>query len=92
MNCLISRTSMDTATYPKSTLRWEFVANQREYYKAFLQGQPCALTEEKVDLLNSIDFTWKVDRSRLRHRQSVDTAGSGTKDCTSKQGAIDSAA
>eukprot|EP00985_Skeletonema_marinoi_P013929 scaffold7006_cov174-Skeletonema_marinoi.AAC.19 len=70
----------------------KFVANQREYYKAFLQGQPCALTEEKVDLLNSIDFTWKVDRSRLRHRRSVDTAGSGTKDCTSKQGAIDSAA
>ena len=65
-NCEVSR----TPNSPNPTLgKW--VSDQREYYKKYLEGQASSLTDEKVDLLNLIGFTWRVEKKSPRPRSSL---------------------
>ena len=69
-HCEVPRTVNRTAMTHSPLGKW--VANQREYYKKYLKGQPSALTEAKVDMLNLIGFTWRVEKkSRPRSVERV---------------------
>jgi len=47
----------------------KWVANQRESYKKYLKGEPSSLTEAKVDMLQLIGFTWRVEKSTSQSTQ-----------------------
>ena len=69
-HCEVPRVANRTAMTHSPLGKW--VANQREYYKKYLKGQPSALTEAKVDMLNLIGFTWRVEKkSRPRSVERV---------------------
>jgi hypothetical protein len=44
-----------------------WVNKQRQFYHNFLTGKkPCSLTEERIDLLNQLNFCWNASAARLR--------------------------
>jgi len=49
--------------------RW--VQYQRQYYRVFKEGKKASITQERIDLLNSIGFDWVVN-----HRQGSGVIGS----------------
>jgi hypothetical protein len=41
---------------------------QRSQYNKFLANEPSAMTQEKVDILNSIDFAWRLENKTSHER------------------------
>lgn len=75
-HCEVPRTVKRTGRTHSPLGKW--VANQREYYKKYLKGQASSLTEAKVDMLNIIGFTWRVEKSRPRSIQYSNESNSGS--------------
>lgn len=46
--------------YSRNRALGKWVAKQREQYRFFREGRHSFLTEERIDLLKSINFTWQI--------------------------------
>ncbi|KAL3762831.1 hypothetical protein ACHAWU_000978 [Discostella pseudostelligera] len=60
-----------------SLARW--ATNQRKNFIKYQNGQPTSLTEEKIERLNSIGFSWEVAKSKLRTKRHRIKASSNPK-------------
>lgn len=67
--------------YSRNRALGKWVAKQREQYRFFREGRHSFLTEERIDLLKSINFTWQIKGRNKRELNAPVTV--------SKQAAVD---
>lgn len=58
----------------------EWVQNQRKYYQSFVEGKDrAAITQGRIDRLNSIDFDWSMNEETWNWKFALLCAFQGTK-------------
>lgn len=50
----------------------KWVAKQREQYRFYCDGKHSFLTEERIDLLNSCNFSWKIKGRSAKTKQKYE--------------------
>jgi len=78
--------------YSRNRALGKWVAKQREQYRFFREGRHSFLTEERIDLLKSINFTWIIKgRNKRELNAAPTTAGKPPPEPTNAEGKTDDA-
>ena len=59
------------ADYESNKSLGQWVSNQRQKYKLLLQGSKSALTEERVEKLESLGFEWRILKKKRNARKNA---------------------